>query len=249
MSGFLRCLKADFIKTKRTSIRLAHLWIPMCVAGIFLAYFLFCPWSEEEKIEVYYQVLGCAFPFLIGIFCVIVAEQEQAAGGFFRILSMTWRARFIYSKLFLLLLLGAGAAGLASFLFGLGYELVMHRYAVGYGFYLQAALLLVGGSVPLYILHLFLAFRFNKGVSIGLGMTESLLAALSLTGLLGGSWIYVPPVWAARMTTSLVEVWILGKAVGRELGEAVINCVFVSTVGFVLLGIWYRSWEGGSGSE
>lgn len=48
------------------------------------------------------------------------------------------------------------------------------------GFFLAVPFLIWGGSIPLYVLHLYLTFRFSKGVTIGLGIVESLVSGLAL---------------------------------------------------------------------
>ena len=79
---FLAYLKSDFLKTKRLSIRMAHLFIPIVAAILFVAYYSYAPWNELKKISIYYQVLGMGVPFLIGLFCAMLSEQEQTAGSF-----------------------------------------------------------------------------------------------------------------------------------------------------------------------
>lgn len=59
-------------------------------------------------------------------------------------------------------------------------------------FYGYAGLLLIASTVILYLLHLVIAFLFDSGATIGLGIFEVLVSALLLTGLGDNIWQFVP---------------------------------------------------------
>lgn len=82
MSTFFRCIASDYMKTKRMSIRIVHLIIPLCVVGMFLVYYAYAPWSKQGKLEAFFQVIGIGFPILIGLFCAILSEQEASAASY-----------------------------------------------------------------------------------------------------------------------------------------------------------------------
>lgn len=46
---FLAYLKSDCLKTKRLSIRAAHLLIPIAAAILFIAYYSYAPWDDLKK--------------------------------------------------------------------------------------------------------------------------------------------------------------------------------------------------------
>ena len=201
MRDFFNYVKADFIKTKHLSILIAHIAIPIGTAAAFLAYYAYVSWDEHSKVAAYYQVLGAGFPTLIGLFCAISAEQELSAGTFQNMLSASKRPIAFFGKLLGLMIFGMGAVMLASVMFGTGYFFFLGQRYIQYSFYIEASFVMMGSNIFLYILHMFLALRFNKGVTIGLGMVESLLSALFLTGLGDGIWIFVPAAWACRFIT------------------------------------------------
>lgn len=122
-------------------------------------------------------------PFLIGLFCAMLSEQEQAAGSFQAMLMAPKKLIPFLSKLLLLLIFGLTALVLASAIFGIAFLVVLGNDLVGIDFYLFASIIMLGSSIPMYTLHLFLSLEFDKGVSIGLGIVESLISALFLTGL------------------------------------------------------------------
>lgn len=244
MVMFYRCLLSDLQKTKRLGIWSAHLLIPICVAGVFLAYYSFAPWKEYSKVEAYFQVLGIGFPFLIGLFCAMVSEQELSAGAFQVMLSSPKRLPVFFSKLILLLLAGGAAAFFASLLFGAGNTGLLGQTVVRASFYWKAPLVLLGSSIFLYVWHLFLAFRFNKGISIGIGITESLISALFLTGMGDGIWSYLPCAWSSRFVTYVLAADNGSELINTELILAVCICIAATISSVVLFSVWSCQWEG-----
>lgn len=241
---FFSYLKADFLKTKHLSIRVAHLVIPILTALIFIVYYSYAPWDDYVKVNIYYQVLGMALPFLIGVFCTILSEQEQSAGYFQTMLMSTQKAVPFLSKFLLLLLFCAGALFIASAIFGIAFQFGLHGNAVGITFYPLAALVLFLSSIPMYLLHLYLSFQMNSGVSIGLGIVESVLSALFLTGLGEFSWKYVPSVWPARMVVTFLAAYNGEMTAYVELKQAACIVFFVIVIGIIAYLFWACRWEG-----
>lgn len=268
MGNLLRTLKADYLKTKRTPFRTAHMVIPCVMAAVFLLYYAAAPWETYDKVQAYFQIMGLGYPFLIGTFCAIIAEQEAYAGAYQMMLAVTDRRIAFLSKLLLLVLSGTCSVLLASVLFGTGYDIVMRQHVVRYSFYWTAALMMTGGSVFLYVWHLALAMRFNKGVSVGLGIAESLVAALCLTGLGDVIWIYLPPAWASRFVCTVMPAYvsegvssvlaggdiealrrIAGSGLRERFNHGVWICATVTAAACVLYIVWGCKWDGRKGEE
>ena len=264
MGMFFNYITADFIKTKHLSIRIVHIAIPAAIAAAFLTYYAYAPWDGYTKVVTYYYVLGAGFPTLIGLFCAMSAEQELSAGTFQNMLSVSKRPIAFFSKLLLLILLGTGAVLLASALFGAGYSLFLGQQYIHYSFYIGAAFILTGSNVFLYVLHLFLALRFNKGVTIGLGIVESLLSALLLTRLGDGIWIFIPVAWSSRFVTDFLQRictydiispapagWAatIAEQFLMECKDALAICAVMTACGIAAFGAWACRWDGICGNE
>lgn len=243
------CLAADFKKTKHLPIRVAHLAIPMGIAVIFLAYYAGTPWSAQSKVAAYYQVLGIGFPVLIGLFSAMLAEQEAAAASYQAMLSANKRLPLFYSKFLLLVFSGAFSVLLASMLFGIGNVYVIRQSMVDLWFYFRAALILIGTNVALYLFHWFLALRFNKGVSIMIGIAEGIVAALMLTGLGDTIWHFIPCAWASRLVTYMVINSAGIPIFDKKCVTAVLLCIVSTVCAIVLFGIWASHWEGKQTSD
>lgn len=247
MVPFLRLLRADLLKTKRTPFVLLHLLVPLIAAGLFLAYYSYSPWSNMDKVLVYFQVLGCAFPTLIGLICSMASEQEAAAGHFQGMLAASESKIMAYvSKLLILLSFGFGAVLLSCAAFGLGFIGLLQQDRLGISFYLTGAGILLGSNLFLYLLHLFVSLQLGKGSSIGLGIVESLIAALLLTGLGDTIWPFLPCGWGVR----LISLWTLYASgsnlswAGPELYTGMMVCVLATALAFILSCVWFRRWEG-----
>lgn len=264
MREFFNYIKADFIKTKHLSILIAHIAIPIGTATAFLAYYLYVNWDGYEKVVSYYYVLGAGFPTLIGLFCAMLAEQELSAGSFQNMLSVSRRPVAFFSKLLVLILFGMGAVLLASAMFGVGYFFFLGQQYIRCSFYIEAAFVVMGSNIFLYVLHLLLALRFNKGVTIGLGIVESLLSALFLTRLGDGIWIFFPAAWTSRFVARLLQsistydiistdaaVWA-ARIAGQFLIDwkaAIAICTVMTAGGISAFGIWACRWDGIYGNE
>lgn len=249
MSIWMRFLLADWKKTRHLSIRAAHVIIPAVAAVLFLIYYRYSPWDACMKAEAYEQVLAIGFPFLIGIFSAVTAEQELAAGAFQSMLCAGKRAISFFSKYVLLVLLGAGAVLFASVLFGTGFFYVLGQREVRLAYYWMAAFVLIGSNLFLYCFHLFLALRFSGGVTLGLGIAESLLSALLLTGMGEGVWISVPAAWGARFVTLFLRKYGRCGMIGSEWKMALFVCIAVTLAGLLAFYVWARVWDGTRGKD
>ena len=244
MAGFADFIASEFLKTKRLKFRLAHVLIPVCTDVFFLAYYHYCAWDNVMKRAAYFQVLSMGFPFLISLFCTLLAEQESSAGSLFNMLSAPGRRLAFLAKLLLLILSGGFSVFLASSLFAAGYA----GYS-DYIFYAEAALLLWTGSLPLYICHLFLSMRFPKAVSLGVGITESLLTALMVTPLGDFIWKYIPCAWSARWITQLTEIRFLQKAPDSNIYTTLLSCVIMIVVLLFTFVFFADRFEGGADGD
>ncbi len=244
-----RCMRADYKKLRRLPVKAAHAVIPIIAAAVFLAYYTYVPWENASKIEAYYQVLAMGFPLLIGVFTAMAAEQESLAGMFQNMLSARQRAKAFFSKLLLLILLGTGAVLLASVVFGAGFYFLPGGQTVGGGCFIAAALLLLGGNVFLYVEHFILAFTMDKGVTVGVGIVESLLSALLLTGMGDGVWPFVPAAWASRLVTLFLQKYYFHGMIGADGRLACCVCALATLGSIAVFYAWALRWNGVRGNE
>lgn len=237
-----RSIKADFIKLKRTPIVYIHILIPIIGASLFLLYYSISSWDTSTKLITYIRVLAIIFPLLIGIITGIIAEQEEQAGSFKNMLMILKRKSISYfSKLLILLLLSLVSLIIAIFVFAF----VFKNYSLL--FYTKLAGVLFIGNIFLYVLHLFISFRFGKGASIGLGIVGVLIAALMRTGLGDNIWEVIPWAWAIRLCDSIM-LMELNKLSLNEIFPSVSKGILIIAisifVGLIFSLSWFNRWEG-----
>ncbi|SCN25026.1 lantibiotic protection ABC transporter permease subunit, MutG family [Clostridium sp. N3C] len=241
MHTFIRCIRSDFYKFKHTSMLWIHILIPLITAILFITYYSESPWNVDAKISGYLEVIGVGFPLIIGLITAKTVDQEGEAGNFQNMLCGAKSPVALYvSKLIVLLLLGTLSIIIAIGIFALGFK------AMPAIIYIKAGALLISGSVFVYILHLFVSLKYGRGSSIGLGIVESLISALALTGFGDGKWYYIPCTWSSRLCDSLVFTW-LNPAMSfgyEEIQKCLIVAASATLAAFILSLFWFKRWEG-----
>ena len=176
--------------------------------------------------------------------------MEAEAGHFQIVLASSQRKILYFVKFVSLIVMEIVAICLALAIFGLLYR---SDADVPYlAFYAYVGLFLLASTVILYLLHLFIAFLFGSGATIGLGIFEVLVSALLLTGLGDGIWQFVPCAWPAR----LMETWF------NMLQYPDQNPIFtqqlllwlevafpMTLLGLFLSLLWFDRWQGRSNLE
>ncbi|MFJ8530240.1 lantibiotic immunity ABC transporter MutG family permease subunit [Bacillus sp. NPDC094106] len=239
MGVLSRVLRADFLKVKGTIFYWMHIVMPIIGIVLFLSYYSFSKFDSMNKVSVYIQVLSISFPLLISIVCSFVVEQEALAGNFKELLSTEYgRRKAFVSKVCLLLICGFCSTILAVVGFAAGFHFLLGQNEFPLSLYVETSLILFGCQIFMYIFHLFLNFRFSKGASIGIGIIESLLAALMLTGLGDVIWKYTPCAWGARLCDSFFHA----LQVDTEMGAVI--CICLTIIAFILSLIWFSFYEG-----
>lgn len=246
MIYFFRLLKSDMLKIKRSMIKKIHIIVPLIGVILFLSYYCFVEYNTVSKVAGYLQVLGVTFPLLISIVVSMCIEQESLAGNFVGILIGSRRKILSFiSKLVLLISLGVLAILLASIGFFLGMNYIIGEDIFNIYFYLIAAGILIGSNIFQYILHLFLSMKYSKSISIGVGITQSVVSALLLTGLGDNIWTYIPCGWGSRLVNNFVMVMSNTGAINiKENYTAISVCLILTIVALVSCFIWFNNWEG-----
>lgn len=240
----IRHIKADLMRLKGTGFGLIHILIPLLMVTVFIAYYSFAGWSQENQIVGFFSCLGIGLPVIVALLCTIVTDQELGAGVYQQMLTTPDRITSFSSKLIIMTVCGAAAVFATALLFGLGNCYLLGHNIVNMKYYVSAGGAFLLECVVLYTLHLFLAFVFSKGVTIMLGLVEGLLSALLQTSLGDSSWQWVPCEWGTRLMHNYLLRLIYGKDMETGCNTALINCIVMSIVVLVLYIIWCRRWEG-----
>ena len=239
-----RLLKTDIMKLNATGIGWLHIGIPSLGILVFLSYYSYTTWENSYKVLTYLQTLCIVFPILIGIITSIVADQEYEAGSFQNILSSSEKKYLSFiSKYLIVFGLGILSTILAVIGSYVGFS-IMGYNTLPLHMYLSVVGILIGSNIFLYTLHFFLSFRLSKGISIGIGIVESLISALFLTGMGDGRWHLFPSAWSVRFISSLVQKYEnpnISMDPFFKLG--IILSISGTILIFIMILIWFNRWE------
>lgn len=242
MATFIRCIRSDYHKFRHTSMLWIHILLPLAIAALFLAYFSISAWKPVSKISGYLEIIGVSFPLIIGIICGKAIEQEAESGNF-QVMLCGIKSRILvyFSKLLVLVMLSIFSIAISIGIFAVGFKTVSALV------YFKAAGLLIAGSIFLYILHIFISLQYGRGASIGLGIAESLISALALTGMGDGIWYYIPCTWGARFCDYVVfnRFYPAKAAIGSsEIQKGLSIAIVATLIAFVVSIMWFKNWEG-----
>lgn len=245
MKMFLRYLYSDFLKIKRNSILWMHILVPLISVILFLVICFFKQGSAGSMAGSILGAMAFSFPIFIGLICSMTVEQESDAGNFQELLTRPSKLIPFFSMAFMLLLLGLAASLLASFGFETGLAVCLHKAPYRPDFYFCGALLVFESNIFIYIFHLFLSLRFNKSVSIGIGIVESMLSVQLLTGIGDGIWTFIPCAWGLRFLKLFLQ-YSLGRVVlaNSQLNQGIALCCIETVFIFAFSIIWFLRWEG-----
>lgn len=247
MKTFLRLITADFQKIRRSPLHWIHIVIPMLTVILFLSYYSFSRASSPGKVGGYMEVLAIAFPLLIGIISANAVEQEALAGHFQELLMARYKLMSFFSKVCMLLLLAFGSLLIAVGGFAFGFQFLLHQNIFSTNFYGKMILILFSSQIFLYLLHILCSFRFGSGASIGLGIAESLVAALMLTGLGDGIWRWIPCSWGARLCNYYM-LWNTNNSgisiFMKEFQSGALICFIMTVLLFFISSFWFYYFEG-----
>ncbi len=251
MGKLFKLIRSDFQKIRHTPIVWIHIVIPILISILFVAYYT-CSTSTVDnvsKVGLYIQVLSMGFPLIIGIVCSMVVEQEADAGDFQELLMARHKLLKFLSKLCMLIIMGLGSLIVAIGILGLGLEFLVHKNVFSAVFYGKITLILLFCEIFLYLLHLLCCFKFGSGASIGLGIVESLITALMITGLGDILWKWFPCSWGSRIPDYYISLKIdNGKHLFlvNEFQSGIYICLAATALLFLISFLWYNYFEGRS---
>lgn len=255
LNRLLKICKANMIKINRTPLIWVHVLVPVIGSGLFLSYYSFSQWDEITKVNGFIEAVAVTFPFVIAVVTSLCAELEQSAGDCKLILGWVAPKHLtMVAETFTLICLGFLSVLATACVFGVGFRLMGYRYYSQY-FYAGTGVILWLSSLTTYGIHVFTSFKFSKNASISLGVIESLLAALFLTGLGDGVWPVAPCAWGGRfiwwwqyVQGPEYALWRrqsdIQDILRREYAFPCTMAIIVTMVCFIGLMLWFNRWEG-----
>lgn len=219
---FVRALHSEAVRLRRSPLIALHLVLAVALGLCAGGYFSYAAWDSLLGADAFFQLLGAGAPLLVGISCGLAVDAEREAGGCANLLGVPSRRVALAAKGAVLFALGLVAALLAAVLF-FGVLAFAGRDVPSLAACLAAALGIALGCVFLYAAFLWIALRFGRNASIGLGALGLIVALASMgglanglvTGTLSGSFgidaaLLVPFAWPSRAASLVIELAIAG---------------------------------------
>ena len=257
----MKILCAEWLKTKRTAVRLLAFSMPVAYALLMIGYFALRGIDKINQtlvFQAFFEVwTACVIPLGTGILTGLIVHCEELAGHFNGLLSSSVSRSGLYGCKFLLtVLIMTASTFIATIGFGAGLAVFL-GFTMNWLIFLAAAILVRIGTIPLAGLHLWAGFRWGMGASIGISIGGLLMAALLGATSLGDKiWQFIPWTWPVRL--GILPGAYLQFTEDMQYPPEVISSGFVlkqlamgftvSTLCLVaaLIGgiIWFNRWEG-----
>lgn len=197
----IRLIKADFYKMIRTKFYLIHILVPVLSALAFIMYYIFNMKYAMQKIMWYSELEAMVCPIVIASVTSFIIESEYDASKFKEMLSLECgRSMCLLSKIIVLLIMFIFSLLLAFLVLAGGLKFIF-RGEVDLKICITAVIIIFLTDIFMYVFHLFLSLKFGSGISISVGIIETVLAALLDTGLGDGIWMFVPCAWPIRIVS------------------------------------------------
>lgn len=224
---------------KHTPFWTIHFCVPVVGSLLFFAYYLlYDSTADSKKLKMILELIAMVFPLLISVIVGLNVILEEKASHFQRLLAVPNRNKIILAKLVFLYGSGIFALFALLLLFLIGIYLFGMSNTVGLEMLIGAAAGIAFCNLIIYILHLFLSFKFGLGLSLFWGVFESLQCILYSNIELRGIVRYIPFAWSMSWVQDILnqqffscrteKIWIVALTIG----------------GLLLTLLWLSYWEG-----
>ena len=246
----LRLMRADWLKTRRTPLRLAVFAGPAVYALLILLYFAnrrAAPELAAKMAGAFFEGWTVLLPLAVGVLAGLAALQEEHAGHFAVLLGAAAPRPAVYAaRLLLLVLIHAGSVLGAAALLLAGMRAWPGMPAPDAGAVFAGALLAAAGSLPLIAMHLWLSLAAGWGASAGAGGAGLLVAAIVGATAVGDRiWPYMPWAWPVRMAQVPFAPDAARDAAAKGLFLSLLLFAALAAGGMA----WFKRWEGRRGED
>ncbi|WP_186668793.1 lantibiotic immunity ABC transporter MutG family permease subunit [Sporosarcina sp. BP05] len=182
MKQMIHLWRAEQVKIRRTPSVWLHLFIPIAISFLFLWYYGFSQVNFETKWTAFIQLLAISFPFMISVVVSIAVDQERQNGFVSLLAGIPNKNTIIAVKILRLFCWGTFSLACSILIFVTGLKL-QNQSSNDVMYFLISTSIIMLTVLLLYFVHWFVDLRFSRNYSIALGLVESLIAAVFMTGL------------------------------------------------------------------
>lgn len=198
MMKMIHKVQAETIKMKHTFLIPFHMAMPILAGSVYWLYYSGKGHSRAEWTILFLELIGMALPFVISLVCAENISLE--AHNHFQVFLGSYRKKWMSFAVKWLVLSGMGALAIfgVAGLIGAANHFLQMENRLPANIYLMLVGILIAGSIPLYLEHLCLNLVIQKNAALCIGVVETIISALFLTGLGDGRWQFLPCTWSAR---------------------------------------------------
>ncbi|KEI07053.1 lantibiotic immunity ABC transporter MutG family permease subunit [Clostridium botulinum] len=263
--NFLRSLKANFMKTKRTPFRYIILLVPILFSLLFVSYISVYKRDYTFQLNVYnfyFSIISITLPLISSILIGLNIMGEETSGEFRGLLMTPISRSTIYlSKLFMIILVTIIDMFVSLLILLIGMKFLYPLGTIQYGVFLTGTILTILGCLFLYGLYLIISLKFGIGPTIAVGVGGSIMGALLQTGLGDTIWPFVPFAWSGRI--GIVPIYKLSNFIkyqhleNKKNIQEILNTTFkqymylgvpIAIISFIIICaigvLWFNKWEG-----
>ena len=247
MKFFLRVIHSDLYKVIHTKLLWIHLVVPLL--GIMLAggYLLQSSWEEVEKVTAYMQLVSVVFPFIITVVITMLFETDLAAGKFQNVLLVPCSKIVSHAgNLLSVLIFGMVASVFTTVGFG-AFARIAGLQSMSFSFYGITGLYLFMTNIAVYLLQYMICFTWGKSISMGVGITGTLLSAMLVFGMGDSIWKCCPYSYGIRCISYFLyrnlkpEIYVYMEEENRT---GICAVTAVTALLFMLFLGWSYWWQG-----
>lgn len=242
--SLLRNIRAEFIKLRHTAVLWIHILIPIIGSMVFLLYFALYPQVEDNsKMSLVMELTAVVFPIIISVVCGMMAALEEKTSFQGVMCNKDGRTISYLSKMLTAIILG-GFSTVVLMGITMSGSSIFSLAQIPYGTFALAALGMLIGSMPLYIIHSFISTKWGLGCSVFIGVVECLLAIM-FSNVDAAIWPFVPCAWGVKILQNIfysasASTWLIIEKMRLE-----IIIIIVLSVAFLLMSfVWFQKWEG-----
>lgn len=236
---FINAVYSERIKVKHTPFGVIHLCVPVMGALLFLVYyFLYDSTADSKKLKMILELTTMIFPLLISVIVGLNVTLEEKASHFQTLLAVSNRYKNMLAKLTFLYGSGILSLFLLFLLFVIGIHFLGMADTVQLGTLIWAIAGIAFCNLIIYILHIFLSFKFGLGLSLFWGVFESLQCVLYSNIELKGIARYIPFSWSMNWVQDILNRQF------SKYGTEKIWIAVLTICGLLLTLLWFFHWEG-----
>lgn len=232
-------VRSEQIKLKHTLFWAIHLCLPVIGALLFVIYYLlYDSTTDDQKLKMILELTATIFPLLISVIVSMNVKLEEKASHFQTLLAAPNRHKILLAKLAYLYDAGIIALFFLFLLFVLGIQLFGITDSVQLMTLIKAVVGIAFGNLIIYILHLFLSFKFGLGLSLFWGVFESMQCILYSNIELKGIARYIPFAWSMNWVRDILNHQLFSRRAEK------IWIVALTIGGLLLTLLWFSHWDG-----